>query len=312
MILKTGKIFLPALILLIIQMAFCAEIRAQDLEPRRWSHLPTNLNVLGLAAATTNGEILFDPVLRIEDAEFDLSVGGLGYVRTFALWGKSARIDVNVPYAKGRWEGLLDGEPAAVGRQGFMDPSVRFSINLYGAPPLGGKEYIQFRRDNPVTTTVGAALAVQLPLGDYNNQKLINLGNNRFVVRPQLGFLHQRYKWQFELTGSVFLHQDNNEFWDGNSLEQEPLWFMQGHIIYSFRPGLWASISAGYGYGGRSEVNDIPKTDYRRTRYMALSFGVPINRNQGLKFAWFTSDTNVDVGSNFDSFIAAWSINWGG
>lgn len=300
-----------ALLLLLLALG-CGELLAQDLEPRRWSHLPSGLNVVGLAAATTDGEILFDPVLNIEDADFDMTLGAFGYVRTFALWGKSARVDVNVPYAKGRWEGLRNGLPVATGRQGFMDPRVRFSINLYGAPPMSGKEYIQYRRANPVTTTVGAALAVKFPLGDYNNTKLINLGGNRFVVRPQFGVLHQRYKWQFEVTGSVFLHQTNDEFWEGNKLEQEPLWFAQGHVIYSFKPGLWASLSLGFGYGGRSEINDVPKEDYKRTRYMALSFGVPINRHQGLKFVYFTSDTNVDLGSNFDSFIASWSINWGG
>ena len=307
-----GKLLATAISVLIFQVIFCAEVRAQDLEPRRWSHLPTGLNVLGVAGGWTNGEILFDPVLLIEDATFDVYAGGVGYVRTFGLFGKSARVDVNVPYARGRWEGLLEGIPTVVRRQGFMDPRIRFSINLYGSPALSGKEYVQFRRENPVHTMVGAAIAVTLPLGDYNDQKLINLGGNRFVVRPQLGVLHQRYKWQFELTGSVFLHQTNDEFWDGNTLKQDPLWFMQGHVIYTFKPGWWASFSGGYAHGGRSHVNGNPKTDDRRARYYALSFGVPINRHQGLKFVYFTSDTNIDLGNNFDAFIAAWSINWGG
>jgi hypothetical protein len=42
--------------------------QAQDLEPRRWSHLPTGLNVIGIGTGWTDGDILFDPVLLIEDA----------------------------------------------------------------------------------------------------------------------------------------------------------------------------------------------------------------------------------------------------
>ena len=42
-------------------------VEAQDLEPRRWSHLPTGLNVFGLATGATDGDIFFDPVLRAED-----------------------------------------------------------------------------------------------------------------------------------------------------------------------------------------------------------------------------------------------------
>ena len=241
--------------LVLWQALFCEATCAQDLEPRRWSHLPTNLNILGVAAGWTEGDILFDPVLLIEDATFDVYVTGLGYVRTFELFGKSARVDVNVPYASGRWEGLLDGAYASVRRRGFMDPRLRFSMNLYGAPALSGKEYVQYRREHPIDTTIGIGLQVQLPLGDYNNQKLINLGHNRFYVRPQLGVLHQHNKWQFELTGSVFLYQKNDEFWNGNELKQKPLWFLQGHVIYTFKPGWWASVSGGYAYGGHSDIN---------------------------------------------------------
>ena len=309
---KTGKSLAAITFLLLIQGLLCSGAAAQDLEPRRWSHLPMDLNVLGLVAGGTNGDILLDPVLLIEDATFDVYVAGAGYVRTFELFGKSARVDLNVPYASGRWEGLVDGVDTTVRRRGFMDPRLRFSMNLYGAPPLKGKEYVQYRREHPVDTTIGVGVQVQLPLGDYNDQKLINLGNNRFYVRPQIGVLHQHNKWQFELTGSVFLYQTNDEFWGGNEVKQDPLWFLQGHIIYSFKPGGWASFSGGYAYDGHSTVNGVVKTDDKRARYIALSLGVPINARQSLKFVYFTSDTHVSTGNNTDALIAAWSINWGG
>ena len=73
---------------------------------------------------------------------------------------------------------------------------------------------------------------MNVPLGQYNSDWLINLGSNRYVIRPQLGVLHQRRSWQFEVTGSLFLFQDNDEFWLGTRLEQDPLWFVQGHVIY--------------------------------------------------------------------------------
>lgn len=286
---------------------------AQDLEPRRWSHLPTGLNVIGAATAFTDGDIYLDPVLLIEDATFDMYSAGLGYVRTFEMFGKSARVDVNVPYSTIRWEGILDGEYASRRQHGFMDPRIRFSVNLYGAPALKGKEYVAYRQQNPVNTTIGAALAVTLPLGTYNPTKLLNLGKNRTVVRPQVGVLHQRQKWQFELTGSVFLYQDNDDFWGGNEVEQDPMWFAQGHAIYSIKPGWWTSVSAGYAYDGEANLNGIPKPrTAQRQLYIALSLGVPISRTQGLKFAWLGSRTNTGNGSDYDSFIVAWSMNWGG
>jgi len=311
MVHSVQRILAAAAFLVFCQGLVCPEIQAQDLEPRRWSHLPTGLNVLGLGGGWTDGDILFDPVLRISDATFEMSAASVGYVRTFEFLGKSSRIDVNVPYAAGRWEGLVDGEYAMVRRRGFMDPRLRFSMNLYGAPPLSGKEYVQYRRAHPVETTIGVAVQVQFPFGDYNDQKLINLGNNRFYVRPQAGVLHQRYNWQFELTGSVFFYQDNDQFFSGNRLEQKPLWFMQSHAIYTFKPGWWVSASAGYGYGGESSINGVQKNDDRRYFHWALSLGVPISASQGLKFAYISSSTNTSLGSDTNSLVAAWSINWG-
>jgi len=298
--------FLAVLFLLI-----CNQSSAQDLEPRRWSHLPSGLNVIGVGASGMDGDIFLDPVLRAEDVTFELYGVGATYVRTFEWFGKSSRIDVLVPYANGRWEGLLDGEYKVRRVHGLSDPRIRISMNLYGAPPLSGKEFAQYRRNNPVNTTVGAALAVTLPLGQYNSDYLINLGRNRYVIRPQLGILHQRYKWQFEVTGSVFLFEDNDEFWRGTRLEQDPLWFIQGHVIYSFKPRWWASASGGYAYGGENSVNDVPKNDDARSSYWALSVGLPLTARQALKFSYLKIDTHVLTGFSADSLMAAWSINWG-
>jgi hypothetical protein len=285
---------------------------AQDLEPRRWSHLPTGLNVVGVGVGLTEGDIFFDPVLRVEDATFELYALGASYVRTFEWLGKSARIDFKIPYANGRWEGLLDGEYASRRRNGLADPHVRLSMNLYGAPPLRGREFMQYRQNNPVNTTVGAAVDIGLPLGQYNSEWLINLGSNRYVIRPQLGILHQRQKWQFELTGSLFLFQDNDEFWMGTRLEQDPLWFLQGHVIYGFKPGWWASLSGGYAYGGEAYVNDVPKNNDARSGYWAIGLGLPLNARQSLTFTFVTADSHVLAGADTRSLVVSWSVNWGG
>jgi hypothetical protein len=114
----------------------------------------------------------------------------------------------------GHWEGLLNGEPELLHRQGFADANLRMSANLLGAPALRGKEFAQYKMSNPVTTVVGAAVAITLPTGEYSSDQLINLGSNRWIVRPQLGVLHQRNQWEVELTGSVFLFGDSRlRYW---------------------------------------------------------------------------------------------------
>jgi hypothetical protein len=298
-------------LLLIMLTAMCGDLLSQELQPRRWAALPVGVNFVALGTLWTYGDILFDPALLIEDAEVEILGVGAGYIRTFEMFGKQARIDAALPYANGRWSGLLDGEPASVRRHGFADARLRLSVNLLGSPPLKMREFAGFQAQNPAYTTVGAAVGVTVPTGEYRSDRLINLGENRWVIRPELGVLHQHHNWQFEVTGSVFLFGDNDEFWQGTVRKQDPLWFVQGHAIYTFRPGLWASVSGGYAQGSRSEISGTFKADDSRIRYWKVTVGVPINRRQGLSFAFATGRTNTLNDADLDRFAVNWSLMFG-
>jgi len=289
---------------------FLGDALAQDMEPRRWTHLPTGANVFGTAGGATQGDIFFDPVLRIEDATFELYTVGSRYVRGFEWLGKASRLDVLVPYGYGRWEGLLDGESASVRRHGFLDPMVRLSMNLYGAPPLQPKEFARYYAQRPVTTSVGAAIALRLPLGEYYPGRLINLGKNRYVIEPQLGVLHQRGSWQFEATASVSFFEDNPDFYNHTTLEQDPMWFVQGHIVRSFERGIWCSFGAGHSYGGRWQIDGVPKDKEERSRFVAATLGMPLNRQHSVTISYIYADTNILLGLSTDSLVLGWTMNW--
>jgi hypothetical protein len=278
---------------------------AQDAEPRRWSQLPTGVNFVGVGYSYTQGDIFFDPLLRIEEATFEMQTAGLSYIRTLAVMDKSARVDVSLPYASGRWEGLVDGEFAQVRRRGPGDARARFSMLLYGGPAETPQEFAKSRKSN---TVVGAALAVTIPTGHYNSERLINLGSNQWVIRPQMGVTHSRGKWTGELTGSVFIYADNNHFWQNTKLETDPLFAAQAHLIYTFRPGLWTSISTAYGWGGEATVNGNAKNNPAGNWLTALSFGFPINRTQGIKIVWLRGRTQKPTGADIDSLILGYSV----
>jgi len=283
---------------------------AQELEPRRWSHLPIGKNFVGGGYAYTKADIFFDPILRAEDVEMEMHTWAFKYIRTFELLQKSARIDFTQAYQDGRWSGLLNGVPTSITRSGLADSILRFAINLFGAPPLEGKEFAAYRAKVDVETILGAALVVHLPTGDYMDDKLINLGTNRFTFRPQFGVVHNRGKWSIELTGTVWLYTDNNDFYNGNKLEQDPYYTIQTHLVYSFRPGFWVSAGAGYGYGGKSTVNDVDKNDRRENLAWGLSFGFPITRQLGIKVAYLANRAQESIGQDADSIVAGFSIFW--
>ena len=284
--------------------------QAQDIEPRRWSHLPIGANFAGAAYSYTTGDISLNPLLKIQNGQFDLQTIGLKYIRSFDLLGKSARVDLIQPYQFGHWTGLLNGTPATVDRNGFADTSARFAVNLIGAPPLAGKEFAEYRAKADHETIVGLGLVAQFPTGQYYDDKLINLGNNRFAFRPQLGVVHNWDKWTAELTGQGWFFTDNNDFYNGKRLEQDPMYGADSHLIYTFRPGLWLSGSFGYAGGGTTTVNGVSSENNQCNIGWGVALGLPITRAVGVKLAYIGTRTEVGTGFNSDTFTCALSVMW--
>lgn len=291
-------------------LVLSGQLSAQDLEPRRWGHLPLGANFVGLGYIHTEGEIALDPVLRLTDVEVTMDTAALKYIRTFEMFGKSARFDLVQAYQDGEWTGLLNDVPASAQRSGFTDTTLRFAINLFGAPPLEGAEFAQYRAGVDCETIVGAGLIVALPTGEYFSDKLINLGENRFSLRPQVGVVHARGKWSFEFTGAASFFTENDDFFGGKELEQEPLVALQGHAIYTFRPGLWLGASVGYDFGGQSAIDGVDKDNRREILSWGLTCGVPVSRSVGFKFGYIDQSTQRQTGADLGNFVAAVSVMW--
>jgi hypothetical protein len=300
----------PCLLALLFVLASAPVTEAQELEPRRWTHLPTGINIHGGGYAYTDGDLSFDPVLEIEDATFEMHTVALKYIRTFQLLGRSARVDLGGAYQDGTWKGKLDGVAAQVQRNGWADPIARFAVNLYGAPPLEGQEFASYRTEQKRETIVGAGLAVHFPLGQYMDEKLINLGSNRFTIRPQLGVIHTRGKWGFELTGSAWIFTDNDDFFGGKKLEQDPFYTIQGHVVYHFRPTLWVSSGLAYGIGQESTIDGEGKDDRKQNLVFALSAGYSVTRYFGIKVGYLGTRALADTGLDFDSFVVGATFVW--
>jgi hypothetical protein len=217
-------------------------------------------NFGGFAFAHTDADIFFDPTLLLDNVDMTVDTWAVKYIRTFELLEKSSRIDITQAYQKGEWKGLVNGVPASTSRNGLSDTFVRVAMNLYGAPPLRGKEFGAYRSNVKITTIVGVALTVRMPTGNYQEDKLLNLGQNRFAFRPQLGVMHTRGKWTAELTGEVAFYTKNDEFFNGNTLEQKPLYIVHGHLIHTFKPGQWHLLARAMTMGANTGSMVLTKT----------------------------------------------------
>jgi hypothetical protein len=94
------------------------------------------------------------------------------------------------------------------------------------------------------------------------------------------------------------------------TLKQDPLYIIHGHIIYTFRPGVWAGASGGYDYGGRSTVNGIRKDDLKQDLAWAFSFDFPVSRQLGGKISYVGTRTQEYTGLDSDTFAVGLSAFW--
>ena len=280
---------------------------AQDLEPRAYSNAPVGMNFLLGGYQYSSGALLFDPSLPVTDASARVDLGFLGYVRTLDVLSKSAKAGVVLPYADLSADGFLDGEYRRRDTTGPADPSFYFTMNLYGAPALGVKEFRDFQQD----TIVGFTLKVTAPMGSYDSEKLLNIGTNRWSVKPEIGVSKAIGRWTLEAAAGGFFYTDNTDFDHGKTRKQDPIYSAQAHAIYSFRNKAWASISSTYFTGGRTSVDGIERDDLQKNWRTGFTLAFPLNRHHSIKL-YGNSGVSTRTGTDYDALGVVWQYRWGG
>ena len=121
-------------------------------------------------------------------------------------------------------------------------------MNLLGSPALTIPEFAKYRQ----RAIVGLSLQVVPPLGQYDDDRYVNLGSNRWSFRPETGC----GRVILEAAGGawVFTHNEN---YVGRIQTQSPLYFAKANAIVTFRRGIWGAVSYGRATGGRTRVNGV-------------------------------------------------------
>jgi hypothetical protein len=110
---------------------------------------------------------------------------------------------------------------------------------------------------------------------------------------------------------AVTLYTDNTNFFGGSTRSQDPLYSLQGHVIYSFRSGAWTSFDATYFAGGRSAIDGALKNDLQQNWRLGATLALPIDRRNSVKL-YASSGVSARTGNNFDLLGVAWQYRWGG
>lgn len=277
---------------------------AQDLVPGAYVPAPVGFNVVTLYGGFSSGGVSFDPTLPVEDAKARIGSAAVSYGRTFALFGRFASIGGVVPYADGNIEGELLGQPASRSLSGLTDPVARFALNLFGAPAMTPQQFGAYR----ARTIVGVSLAVSMPLGEYDETRFINLGRNRWLFKPEVGISTTRGRWTIETDLGVTMSTANEHYVNGSTLEQSPIFAVQGHVTYTFKPAMWVAVDGNFWSGGRLTRDGVDALEQQGNSRVGVTAAIPfLNRQIRVNYSF---GAYTRIGTDFHSVGVSYSHAW--
>jgi hypothetical protein len=221
-----------------------------------------------------------------------------------AIAGGSVNVDVDANGFK----------PDLVGREsssGFTDPNMQLVVNLFGTPPL--KSGVDLLNYEP-TWTLDAAAMLAIPIGEYDDDKLVNIGLNRWYGRIALplkyhfGVFHPGHMSSLEVTPSVWLFAENDDF-VGQKLENDPLWQIESHLTHDFTSSFFASLDLLYRAGFQSEINGAEVGEKLKVGNLGFTLHYQAAENLGIRTGFSSNvfgDDNLDSSTIRIQFIYAW------
>lgn len=285
----------------------------QGLSPRAYVVAPVHSNAVTLTYSYQTGDIVFDSTIPISNASGQIDTSTATLFHTLSVFNRSSNISVSLPYSIGNFKGNVAGVEEEVYRSGLAPVVVRISTNLYGAPAMTVEDYTKWQQK----TIVGASLLVTTPAGQYDPQRLINIGDNRWSFKPEIGFSRRLRSWILDAYAGVWFFTANNDFFSKDPLSpgtnrqtQEPMGATEMHLSYDIKPRMWFSLDGNYWYGGKTSLNGVPTaTTLQANSRVGATASLPIGKHQSVKSS-YSRGSYVRFGGNYQQVSIAWQYSW--
>jgi hypothetical protein len=235
----------------------------------------------------------------------------LSYYHSFGVAGHSANVTAALPYAVGTFQGDVFGTHRSIYRSGLADFQARLSVNLKGGPAMPVQEFLKWKQK----VILGASLKIIAPTGQYDPNRLVNWGINRWAFKPELGYSERWGNWILDGYAGVWFYTKNDAFYSPPMPQpqtQSPIGSFEGHLSYDLgkKGRLWASLDGNFWFGGTTTLSGIRNLKSRQTSSrIGGTFALPISRHQALKFS-YSDGTYIRFGGNYQNVAVAWQYSW--
>ncbi len=202
----------------------------------------------------------------MKDSDFSANLAVLGFHKELPLFGRSARVSLLLPFGHIAADKSIAGSDSNEAAGGFGDPGIQFGINLYGAPAI--RSLAEHLRYEPVFT-VDVIGSMHFPIGQYDDDKNVNIGQNRWYGRLGMPMVYTLAPWipwvpgqrtTVELLPAVWLFGDNYDFSNPVTGKQvtlgnDPLLQLEAHLTRDLTESFWISADLIWLYGAKPEFD---------------------------------------------------------
>jgi hypothetical protein len=164
--------------------------------------------------------------------------------------------------------------------RGFGDPTLQLDLNLIGAPAMKNVPDL-LRYEPDYTLDLVATLAI--PIGEYDDGSPANIGQNRWYGRVGLPLMINLGDWvpghrtTLEFLPAVWFFDDNDDFL-GQTVENDVLFQLEGHLTRDFTEEFWGSLDAVYYLGGEPTIGGLSGEELDELG-VGFTLGYQINDN---------------------------------
>jgi hypothetical protein len=245
-------------------------------------------------------------------SSFDARVVVGGYARSFIAFDQSALVAVLLPMGRVSTEASLGGNDFDESAKGFGDPTVEFVVNLIGPDPI--MNIPDSLRYEP-GFSLDLLFDVIVPIGEYDNDQLVNLGQNRWMGRIGTPIVWQLGAWvpgrrtTLELLPSIWFFEDNDDFL-GNELSTDTKIQLEAHLTRDFHQDLWGSFDANWVKGAESTIAGVEGDEIDMVG-LGFTLGYHINKNVQFTAGYMSSIDDSDPGDlSMDIFRLSLVFGW--
>jgi hypothetical protein len=255
----------------------------------------------------------FDPAHNVNPgAYFEATMAMVGYAKFFPVFDRATMVSVIFPMGRLAGETIIAGETSKQATKGFGDPMIEFDINIIG--PEAQNSLPDLLRYEP-GFSVDLLMDLAIPIGKYNNEQALNIGQNRWYGRIGAPIVWQIGPWipgkrtTLEFLPAVWLFGDNTDYL-GKTLQTDPLFQLDAHLSRDLTQNFWASLDGAWYNGGQATVDTSEGTKLNNIG-LGLTLGYQINENLNLTFG-YKSTINDDAPDalRMDGFMVTLVYGW--